>query len=459
MSIKVTTESFIQKAIEVHGDAYDYSEVEYTKAVVAVKVRCKKHDHLFLIRPNVHLSKKQGCPICKVERMNARFKKPNSYFIDEAIATHGNRFDYSLVNYVNGRTKVKIRCIKHDLVFEQRPNDHLRSKQVCPLCYKEHSSTIQRDTSEIFIEKSKLKYGGKFDYSFTDYVSAKVKVKLRCVKHDIVFETTPDSHLSKLSKGNCPECNRETQGQYHKLSLEDFIKRSLEKHNNFYDYSNTQSFKNMHEKVEVTCPDHGSFWQTPTNHLHNGFGCEKCAWVKIANERRLTQEEVISRFTSYHGDKFNYTEVVYDGVYSPVKIWCNTHNEWFYQKPVDHFSAVGCKKCVDKGFSVNKPAYFYINKVGNNVALKVGITNVCPIERAKVLDRKSSEYDIVNMFYFYHASGKFISDLESEILDRFDTGVVSKDKMSSGYTETIHIDKLPEIIDIVVYRFSNYKPD
>jgi len=466
MSIKVTTESFIKRAIEVHGDAYDYSEVDYVAAKYKVKIKCIKHDRVFEMLPANHVSHEQGCPVCRRQKSADKQRKTKNEFIEESVLLHGDRFDYSLVDYLNHKTKVKIKCIKHDLIFEQRPSDHLRSKQGCPLCYKEHSSTRQRDTSEIFIEKSKLKFGNRFDYTNVEYVTAKVKVKLRCLKHDLWFDTTPDSHLRAprhgergVCFGGCPECRREVLGQYHKLSLEDFTKRSSEKHSNFYDYSRTLNFNNMHEKVEIICPEHGSFWQTPTNHLHNGFGCEKCAWVKIGNEHRLTQEEVISRFISSHGDKFNYDAVVYDGVYNPVKIWCNTHNEWFYQKPADHFHAVGCKKCIDKGFSVNKPAYFYINRVGDDVAVKVGITNVCPIGRAKVLDRKSSAYNIVKMFYFYHEDGKFISDLESEILNRFETGVVSKDKMSSGYTETIHIDKLPEIIDIVVYNFSNYKPD
>jgi hypothetical protein len=321
-------------------------------------------------------------------------------------------------------------------------------------------------TTETFIKRSKEKFGNTFDYSQADYVTAKVKVKLRCIKHDLWFETTPDSHLRNPKNGErgvvfggCPECRREVLGQYHKLSVEDFARRSSEVHNNFYDYSKISEFKNMHETVEIVCPIHGSFFQTPTNHLHNAFGCAKCADIRTGQAIRLSQEEVIDRFKSVHGDRFGYSEVVYDGIYVPVKIWCKTHLDWFYQKPADHFSAVGCKKCVDKGFSTEKPAYFYINKVGDNVALKVGITNVCPIERAKVLDRKSSEYTVKNMFYFYHESGRFILDLETEVLNSFETGIVSKDKMSSGYTETIHIDKLPEIIDIVAYKFSNYKPE
>jgi hypothetical protein len=326
--------------------------------------------------------------------------------------------------------------------------------------------------TESFIKVSKRKYGEDwFDYSEVVYVKAKVKVKLRCKKHDIWFETTPDSHNRPPKNeergvcfGGCPECRREVLGQYHRMSVEDFIIRSSEKHDNFYDYSKLTLPKNMHEKVEITCPLHGSFHQTPTNHLHNGFGCPQCANIASGLAKKLTQEEVIERFVKRHGDLYDYSEVVYDGYYIPVKIYCKTHDSYFYQKPTDHFTGSGCKQCIDKGYSREKAGYFYINKVSEDLAIKVGITNVCPLERAKVLNRKSRDHEIVNLFYFYHTDGDFIYKLESEVLGKFETGIIPKIEMESGYTETISTEHLPEIIDIVTLRFNQYpnvylKPD
>lgn len=313
-----------------------------------------------------------------------------------------------------------------------------------------------KDT-ESFIKYCLSKFGeDRFDYSKVEYKTAKTEVDIRCIEHDLWFRTQPYYHHS--GKGSCPECRREGLGQYHKLSVESFIERSRILHDNYYTYDNVTYFKNMHTNVTITCPIHGDFEQTPTNHLHNGYGCEKCAIIERGLAVRLQHEDVISRFIEKHGHSYDYSEVVYDGVYAPVKIYCKEHDNWFYQRPNDHFNSIGCKLCVDKGYSRDKSGYLYINKVGDNKAIKVGITNVCPIVRAKVLTRKSSIYHIEPLFYFYHQDGGFILDIESEILRKFPTGIIPKEHMTSGYTETIPCEYLPEIIDIIVYRFNENTP-
>ena len=44
-------------------------------------------------------------------------------FIAKAKAVHGDKYDYSQVEYVNNHTKVSIICPIHG-VFRQRPLDH-----------------------------------------------------------------------------------------------------------------------------------------------------------------------------------------------------------------------------------------------------------------------------------------------------------------------------------------------
>jgi hypothetical protein len=56
-------ESFIRKAKSVHGDNYDYSKVEYQKSSIKVQIICKMHGP-FWQRPNAHIAKKTGCPKC-----------------------------------------------------------------------------------------------------------------------------------------------------------------------------------------------------------------------------------------------------------------------------------------------------------------------------------------------------------------------------------------------------------
>ena len=59
------------------------------------------------------------------------------------------------------------------------------------------------------------------------------------------------------------------------LTKEDFIKESLKIHGNKYIYDKCV-IKRKIDKVEIICPNHGSFWQSPKQHL-KGHGCKKCA--------------------------------------------------------------------------------------------------------------------------------------------------------------------------------------
>lgn len=131
MPIKVTTESFIQKAIEVHGDHYDYSQTVYISSKEKVKILCKQHGS-FKQEPNHHLNT-SGCKVCSNE---ARAATAKSEFATKSNLIHNNKYNYSLVDYKNNCTSVKILCPQHG-AFQQTPNSHL-SGNGCALCAKEN---------------------------------------------------------------------------------------------------------------------------------------------------------------------------------------------------------------------------------------------------------------------------------------------------------------------------------
>ena len=115
---KLTTEEFIERARRVHGDKYDYSEVEYVNNHTKVKIICPKHG-IFEQVPSSHLSEK-GCQICA-----GNIRLTTEGFVAKAKQVHGDKYDYSKVDYVNAHTKVKIGCPKHG-IFVQEANTHLR---------------------------------------------------------------------------------------------------------------------------------------------------------------------------------------------------------------------------------------------------------------------------------------------------------------------------------------------
>ena len=119
-------------------------------------------------------------------------------FIDKSMKIHGNKYDYSLVDYKNAKTKIKIICKIHGK-FEQLPFGHLTGYN----CYKCSGGGGIISNTDDFIEKSNIIHNFKFDYSLTKYINAKEKIKIICKEHG-VFEQTPNSHL--ISKICCSKC-------------------------------------------------------------------------------------------------------------------------------------------------------------------------------------------------------------------------------------------------------------
>jgi len=119
MGKRKTTEEFIEMAKSIHGDRYDYSLVEYKNNKTKVKIICPVHG-VFEQKPIHHL-RGHGCHECGDKRLTTK------QFIEKVKSIHKDKYDYSLVEYKNNKTKVKIICPVHG-PFEQRPNDHLRGR-------------------------------------------------------------------------------------------------------------------------------------------------------------------------------------------------------------------------------------------------------------------------------------------------------------------------------------------
>ena len=102
-----TKEKFVLEANEKHNNYYDYSKVEYVNNYTKVCIICPKHGE-FWQRPGVHI-KGSDCPQCSIERQRINKRQ----FIEKATKIHGNKYDYSKVEYVNYETKVCIICPEH----------------------------------------------------------------------------------------------------------------------------------------------------------------------------------------------------------------------------------------------------------------------------------------------------------------------------------------------------------
>jgi ssDNA-binding Zn-finger/Zn-ribbon topoisomerase 1 len=172
---KLTTEEFVLRAKEIHGECYDYSRSVYNGSHGDVEIICKNHGS-FWATPNNHIGKKSICPKCYLaNRLPAR-QKNTTQFIEDAIKVHGDLYSYNNAIYTKALEQIEIVCKKHGSFF-QRANDHLRGYG-CPNCHKSKGELIIKsyllDKEISFVEQyrnsnCKDKYTLPFDFYLPDY--------------------------------------------------------------------------------------------------------------------------------------------------------------------------------------------------------------------------------------------------------------------------------------------------
>ena len=269
---KKTTEEFINQAKQIWGDRYDFSKVNYESANKPVCVICPEYGE-FWIRP-ADLLHRHGCSYCGGTR-----KLTTREFIEKAQKVHGDRYDYSKVEYVNTSTPVEIICHEKDSSgvehgsFFQSPRNHLNGDG-CPKCYRNF-----KKTTEEFIEQARLIHGDKYDYSKVIYKGNKVPVIITCPVHGD-FMQAPLSHLQGQG---CAKCYYERSAKQRAIGTEKFIENARKVHGDKYDYSKVE-YKNNRTPVCIICPKHGEFWQKPENHVIRKQGCPKCSESHMERE-------------------------------------------------------------------------------------------------------------------------------------------------------------------------------
>lgn len=355
-----TTEQFISEARKVWGDKYDYSLSKYTGSLDKIKII---YDGIVF----------EQVAISHLRKMATEDNYNQDYFIKKSKDKWGDKYDYSLVEFINSKNKVKI--LYNGIVYEQSPSNHLKyaperiitlkstdefinqcniihnykylydntiytkSKNKVIITCKIHGDFTQVSNSHLmgmgcikcgynndriynhkydtcgFIEESKRIWGDKYDYSLVEYKNIKTKVKI--IHDGIIYEQTPSLHLRFPVEGY--------------LNQDIFIKKSIKKWGDKYDYS-LVNFTNCHNKVKII-HDGIIYEQLPNNHLN--YAPEKIL--------RKSQEEFISESKEFHGNKYSYDKVLYTNGLNKVTLVCPKHGD-FLQSPNVHLRS-GCPHC------------------------------------------------------------------------------------------------------------------
>lgn len=254
-------------------------------------------------------------------------KTTNEKFINAAIKKHGNRYDYSKVEYVHNRAPIEIICPIHGK-FSMEPRNHLRSNSGCNKC-----KLNLRLTNNEFIKKGKETHGGKYDYSKVEYKNKNSKLIIICPIHG-EFEQIARNHI--MDGNGCQKCANEKVSESQSLGLDMFIKKSKNIHGDKYDYS-LVDYKTNTDRVKIICNIHGEFEQRPVEHLR-GCNCPKC---KESKGEKIIREYLIENKIAYiiqhkFPDCRNKNELPFD-FYLPKYNICIEYNGAQHYKPVKYW--------------------------------------------------------------------------------------------------------------------------
>ena len=229
----------------------------------------------------------------------------------------------------------------------------------------------KKSNTDEFIAKANIVHHYKYDYTLSVYQKSSQKIAICCAFHGI-FKQKPNDHLNGYG---CPRC-----GKTGKYNQETFVKTAIYKYQNRYSYLKTV-YTTSKEKICITCPKHGDFWQKAADHLY-GYGCNRCAVEECHNSQRSNTNEFVKKAQKFSENRFTYEKVNYVNNHTKVIISCIIHGD-FEQTPNVHLSGVGCPRCNASKGELSIESWLKINKVCYQRQLRL----------KKCIDKKCLPYD------------------------------------------------------------------
>lgn len=211
-NIRFTKADFIKRARKIHGDKADYSEVIYKGYEEKVKIKCNVCGEYFYVTPHSHLQN-YGCPKCKKKYLHNLHVKTTEQVISDFKEKHGDKYDYSLMDYINGKQKIKIICPKHG-VFEMTPKEHIHGHG-CPHC---NDSKLENNISNLLIN-NQIEFETQKGFDWLKH-KRKLKLDFYLPKYNVAIECQGGQHFKSVKKWG-------GDSLYEKVKNRDKVKRKL----------------------------------------------------------------------------------------------------------------------------------------------------------------------------------------------------------------------------------------
>lgn len=330
---RFTTEQFIEKSHDKHGDKYDYSKVDYVNSKTKVIVICKKHGE-FEIKPPAHFNLGQGCKKCSIENRTTSFQE----FIEKSHKVHNNLYDYPTQKFEGVTSFVRIICSKHG-EFVQKGSSHLNGNG-CKKCGREKTSKKTVLSLEQFKDRASKVHNNKYDYTKSrQFKNNKDKIKVICPEHGM-FSQTVNNHLNG---SGCYECGNKRRSLKGRRSWDEVYLKLKKIHGEKYIFDKS-SYTKVSDKINVHCKVHNYDFDIIVSSLLNGQGCYHCGINKIVHFLKSDWDSTFKKIKKVHGNRYSYNIETFDGRKKPMEIICDKHGV-FTQEPSVHMDGHGCPNC------------------------------------------------------------------------------------------------------------------
>jgi len=197
MSKKLTTEEFIERAREIHGDKYDYSNVVYINARSNVYITCNMCNHVFNQTPDHHVNRGDGCPKCRDVNNGKNKRLSVDEIIKRSIIANHNRYDYSITTYALYHNRMVFICPIHGKV-SQYVKHHINGVG-CPKCKESKGEQKIR----LYLEQNDIEYIRENTFDDCKYKRL-LPFDFYLPKHNICIEFDGEQHFNpvRYSKDN-----------------------------------------------------------------------------------------------------------------------------------------------------------------------------------------------------------------------------------------------------------------
>ena len=236
--------------------------------------------------------------------------------------------------YIDAKTKIKHRCLIHNVIWESLSNNILKGKG-CKECAKDKNRAKFTKSHDQYV--AQVKNLNPNIRVLGNYIDSKTAILHLCKKHNVEWEAMPTNILKGCG---CSECKKEKIIKFNLKSNEDYIRELKIKNPNV---KLVEKYIDTNTPILHHCTEHNYDWKiAPKNALY-GHGCPQCHNERIKKSLSKLHDEYIQEVSvKNHGIK-----VIgeYNNANTKLLHYCTIHNFYWETTPQSILEGHGCPKC------------------------------------------------------------------------------------------------------------------